>query len=306
MTAYLVANPPRVSQFRRPRRGTPTGTQVLHSAENTPDLRPPDDGAENVARFIQGRSDHGSYHLLGDMDSDLLLVPFEWEAFHDGTGSNPWSIGISIALRASDWPHLTNEQRLWYCARMATMARKASNWLVANGHPATPARWLTKATHDQPGFCTHMEREQWFGTPGRRSDPWGNDAGMRDLFLELYADTEKEADDMAYTQKDAAKKITEIMEIIRGSADPAGVKAHTANWVRDEHYDIVSLAEFMAAQQRTDKARMMQAITSLSNSVKAMADQLAAVQAGTADLDAVQRHVAQALAKAAEALEENS
>src|SRR5688572_20697417 len=112
MTAYLVANPPRRSQFRKVRRAKPTGTIVLHSAENAPDLRLPDEGAERIASFIRNRTDPGSYHVIADQDSRIQLVPFSHEAFHDGTGSNPWSIGLSLALRASDWPRLTDQQQL--------------------------------------------------------------------------------------------------------------------------------------------------------------------------------------------------
>ena len=189
MTAYLVAHPPRRSQFRKVRRAKPTGTIVLHTAENVPDLHPPDDGAERIAKFIAGRSDAGSYHVICDQDTRIQLVPWAWEAFGDGTGSNPWAIHISGALRADDWARLTNEQRLWYCASMATAARDASDWLEAAHGITVPVRRLTKASATEPGFCSHMDREMWFGTRGRRSDPWGNDEGMWHLFLSLYADT---------------------------------------------------------------------------------------------------------------------
>lgn len=191
MTAYLVANPPRRSQYRRPRRAKPSGTVVLHSAENAPDLRPPDDGAENIASFIRGRSDPGSYHVICDQDSSIQLVPFEWEAFHDGTGSNPWSIGLSLALRAADWPKLTDQQQLWYMASLATAARQASDWLHAHYSVSVPTRRLTKSSPSQPGFCSHQDRENWFGSAGRRTDPWRNDEGMWHLFLTLYEDTRR-------------------------------------------------------------------------------------------------------------------
>lgn len=189
MTAYLVANPPRRSQYRKPRRARPTGTICLHSAENAPDLNPPDDGAENIARFIRDRTDAGSYHVICDQDTRIQLVPFEWEAFGDGTGSNPWAIHISAALRAADWGRLTNQQKLWYVASMATAARDASDWLTATHGIEVPVRRLTKASAKEPGFCSHQDRETWFGTPGRRTDPWRNDEGMWHLFLSLYADT---------------------------------------------------------------------------------------------------------------------
>lgn len=189
MGAYLVDNPPRRSQYRKPRRAKPTGTVVLHSAENAPDLRLPDEGAERIARFIRDRSDAGSYHKIADQDSRIQLVPFEWEAFGDGTGSNRWAIHLSLALRASDWPKLTKQQQLWYMAGLAICAREASDWLRAHYSITVPVRRLTKASASQPGFCSHMDRETWFGKPGRRTDPWRNDDEMWHLFLTLYADT---------------------------------------------------------------------------------------------------------------------
>lgn len=190
MAAYLEEHPPARSQYRKGRRAKPTGTIVLHTAENTPDLAGADSGAENIARFISQRTDApGSYHLIGDRDSQILLVPFEWEAFQDGTGSNPWGIGISLAITAKWFREASNEQKLWYMARFATMARTASDWLEASHGITVPARRLTKASQREAGFCTHMDRENWQGTPGRRSDPWGNSDDMWHLFLTLYEDT---------------------------------------------------------------------------------------------------------------------
>lgn len=221
MTAYLVANPPRRSQFRKPRRAVPTGTCVLHSAENAPDLRPPDDGAEGIARFIQGRSDPGSYHVIADQDSRIQLVPFEWEAYGDGTGSNPWGIQLSLALRAKDWWTLTDQQRLWYMASLATAARDASDWLLATQGFVVPVRRLTKASANQAGFCTHQDREDWFGTPGRRTDPWRNDPAMWHLFLTLYADTAK-PDPPKRQEADVVNDIRELHEVYLGAGpDPA-------------------------------------------------------------------------------------
>ena len=185
-SAYLIDNPPRRSQYRKPRRSTPSGTIVIHTAENLTDITGPDTGAESVARFIQGRSTPGSYHLLGDRDSIIQLVPFEFEAFHDGTGSNPWSIGISAAMRAEDWRRLSRTNRSAYLATMVTMARRAADWLHTTHGIDVPAHRVDRSTARSPGFCSHAERETWFGTPGRRSDP-GFDADDWAEFLDLYA-----------------------------------------------------------------------------------------------------------------------
>ena len=92
-------------------------------------------------------------------------------------------------MRADQWWNLTDQQKLWYMAGLATAAREAADWLQATHGISVPARRLTKATAKQPGFCSHQDREAWFGTPGRRTDPWRNDPVLWDLFLTLYADT---------------------------------------------------------------------------------------------------------------------
>ena len=104
MGAYLIDNPPARSQYRNPRRSAPSGVIAMHTAENTPDFVAFDGGAEAVARFIRDRDTPGSYHDLVDSDSSINLVPYDFEAFHDGTGTNPHSLGLSVATRADVWP----------------------------------------------------------------------------------------------------------------------------------------------------------------------------------------------------------
>lgn len=225
MAAYLEEHPPARSQYRKGRRAKPTGTIVLHTAENTPDLAGADSGAENIARFISQRTDApGSYHLIGDRDSQIELVPFEWEAFHDGTGSNPWSVGISLAITAAWFRNATNEEKLWYMARLATMARTASDWLEANHGITVPARRLTKASQREAGFCTHMDRENWEGTPGRRSDPWGNSDEMWHLFLTLYDDTAHQEDEPLKLDDEDRQWFRDLI------TEAAGPKENVADW----------------------------------------------------------------------------
>ena len=175
MTAYLVANKPARSQFRAVRRlhlsptpGRPTGCTVLHTAESILDLIGPDTGAEGVARFMVSRAEAGSYHDLADSDSTLHLVPYEFEAFQDGTGSNPWALSISWALRAADWPRLTPARRDAFLRQGALAFHRQQAWLRANRYPITPLRRITRSQSDagMAGFVTHGDRD-----PGRRSDP---------------------------------------------------------------------------------------------------------------------------------------
>lgn len=173
MGAYLVDNPPARSQFRNPRREKPSGLFVLHSAENMPDLVPPDTGAERVAEFIRNRRDAGSYHELVDADSFINLVPWSWEAFHDGTGTNPHSIGISAAWQAHQLPALLADHPRWVDAvvrHMAERAAAAALWLRHTYGIEVPAERVSvgAARDRRPGFITHAELD-----PSRRSDPGG-------------------------------------------------------------------------------------------------------------------------------------
>lgn len=180
MVAYLIEHPPRVRQFRT--RGTkPSGVVVVHTAESTPDWVGPDSGAEAVANFIANRSDYGSYHDLADSDSLIQLVPYHLQAYHDGTGSNPHSYGVSGATQAAKWNQASPEWRRATVRNMARGAARYAKWVKRKHGITIPARRISKAESDRqvPGFISHGERD-----PGRRSDP-GADFPW-DLFLSDY------------------------------------------------------------------------------------------------------------------------
>ncbi|MEM7275247.1 MAG: N-acetylmuramoyl-L-alanine amidase, partial [Actinomycetota bacterium] len=166
---YLEQNRPRRSQFLVGRREPIRSVIVVHTAESGTDRFGSDPRAENVARFIRDRSDAGSYHLIGDADSIVQLVRFENEAFQDGSGSNPWAIGISLAMNAADWPRLSSSRRTQFTDTAAQMASIAARWLSDRGLPVPEARLLTKAESERAnasGFISHARRD-----PTRRSDP---------------------------------------------------------------------------------------------------------------------------------------
>jgi hypothetical protein len=186
MGYYLLDHPPARSQYRSSRRARPTGCICVHTAENILDLVGADSGAESVANFISVRTDAaGSYHILGDRDSIVEMMPLSYEAFGDATGSNPWGIHISLAMRAADWPGLSTTHRDQLLATMVQMAVIAATWVSETFGIAVPARRLTKAESDRglAGFIAHGDRD-----PARRTDPgpafpWG-------LFLERFADVD--------------------------------------------------------------------------------------------------------------------
>jgi hypothetical protein len=165
---YLVDHPPVTRQYRSPRRAAPSGVVVVHTAESFPDENPPDTGAENVAAFIARRTNYGSYHDLVDSDSIIRMVRYTDEAFHDATGSNPHSYGVSAATQAAKWSQL---RQSWVDATVRNMALAAAHycrWLFAQRGILIPARRITRDDSERrvPGFISHAQRD-----PDRRTDP---------------------------------------------------------------------------------------------------------------------------------------
>lgn len=165
---YLIDHPPAVRQYRSPRRERPSGVVVVHTAESLADQTGPDFGAEATAAFIARRTNFGSYHDLVDSDTRIQLVRYSDEAFHDATGSNPHSYGVSAAAQAAKW--LTYDSA-WRTATVDNMARSAarySRWLMDQRGIIIPARRITRAESEAriPGFISHAERD-----PDRRTDP---------------------------------------------------------------------------------------------------------------------------------------
>lgn len=161
---------PNKAQFNRVRRnpnGKVSGTIVIHTAENAADLTLPDDGAEAVARYLSSRNTYGSYHTLIDSDGILPYVPISYEAFHE-TSTNHWAIGLSFALRTTDWrsapaDFIERMYRNGAAAAAATLAQIQSDYGIA-----VPLKRITRsdALNRKPGFIGHGDIDT-----GRRSDP---------------------------------------------------------------------------------------------------------------------------------------
>ncbi|HMG44644.1 MAG TPA: N-acetylmuramoyl-L-alanine amidase [Acidimicrobiales bacterium] len=166
--AWLDTHPPASSQFRRPRREAPSGVVCVHTAENTPDFVAFDGGAEAVANFVRTRSDPGSYHDLVDSDSCINLVAYDCEAYHDGTGSNRHSYGVSVATRADVWPLAPKAWRDGAVHQAAAAAARYARWLRDRRGILIPARRINRVESEMriPGFISHAERD-----PARRTDP---------------------------------------------------------------------------------------------------------------------------------------
>lgn len=201
---------------------------MLHDTESAFDEMGEDTGAENVARFIQGRSTAGSYHDLVDSDSIVPLIPYEHGAFHDGTGSNNWALSLSFACRTIDWRRMTPTKRKAMLRNGAEAFARQQAYRRSIGAPLTELRLITKAQSDagMSGFIYHGWRD-----PGRRSDP-GTIPPNLFPFTEFIHECAialgiQEDDDMPYNQwpiEDRNRLLTDVREQI-GLATPGIVQA---------------------------------------------------------------------------------
>lgn len=253
MSAYLEDHPPARSQFRPTRRAKVTGAIVAHTAENTTDQWPPDGGAEGVARFIARRTDGpGSYHTVVDSDSIVRVGRYEWEMFHEGTGGNRWSLGLSFACQANQWATLPGA---WVNGAIDNGARAAADmatWVRSTVGIEIPPRRITPAQYraGAPGFIGHGELD-----PGRRHDP-----GARfpwSMFLAQFAHhTNQGVPPMPTTKNPHVLAIQQALIGLGYSLDDDGIwgpitAGHTANALPALIRERSDLKETVAAQLRT-------------------------------------------------------
>lgn len=227
MTYYLLDHPPAHRQFLTRRRKPETGCIVIHTPEGGVDLQAPDLKAEQVARYISTRNTAGSYHAVCDSDSTLLMMPWTYEAAQDGTGSNPWAVGLSIACDAADWPKLLIGHPWWVDGALNQLAKAAASYaadLRSRTGIVIPARRINRAESDagKAGFISHAERD-----PGRRSDPgsgfpWGK-------FLDLYATATDDGD--STPQPPPAQEVDEMLYVVKAQR-PDGTIEDQA-WLTD-------------------------------------------------------------------------
>lgn len=168
----LIDNPPASRQYGA-RYEQETGCCVQHVAVSMIDVHPPDNGAENVAQFILGRPDPGSYHEVVDSDTFVQLVPDHLRAFHvAASGVNQFAWGISYACSDVDWRKFP----AWDAAALTIGAARTAAYLV---------RWATRVHRDptraRDGVRWISAAQAYAGEPGQihhgqfqadRTDAW--------------------------------------------------------------------------------------------------------------------------------------
>jgi hypothetical protein len=211
---YLLDHPP-VSRQYGDRFEPQTGCVVVHTPESFIDVHPPDNGAENVAAFIAGRRDAGSYHELVDSDTFVQLIPDHLRAFHvAATGVNQWSWGISIATSAHEWGNdpQWDARALRICGER--IAAYAVRWARLQGEPELArlvVRWITArdAYNGKPGLIHHGQFQQ------DRTDAWERhplravlDGTLIDCIDEALDHLDPEGEDMTPAQE---RKLDELL-----------------------------------------------------------------------------------------------
>lgn len=151
------------------RQGRSVDLVVVHSAESIPDMNGPDNGAENVSRYMTTTNRSVSWHATSDSDSVVWNCPAEWTCFHAGSGWNRRAWGIEQAYRAGDFAKLPDE------FRAATIDNTAQAVAVACGRYGIPPVFIDRGQIDagRRGITAHGTGNGVAGLqPGNvRSDP---------------------------------------------------------------------------------------------------------------------------------------
>lgn len=170
MTPYLYAheNPsaPQRSNGKQfwgypDRQGATVQIIGVHTAENLPDMEPPDLGAENVARYFASTSRAASAHENVDSDSFVTCLPDEATAFA-ARGWNQKGWHIELCTRAHAWSSLPEPYK---AALLERAAKRCALRAVKFGIPVVRLS-LADAQAGKKGFVAHADLD-----PSRRSDP---------------------------------------------------------------------------------------------------------------------------------------
>lgn len=170
--SYLLNHNPGTQQWGFPRRGGAqlSGTIIVHTAECAADNVGEDTSAEGCANMIANRADYGSYHRLVDSDSIIDMLPWEYEAWQDSETNN-WAVGISAALRTSDWLTMPADRRERVYRNLAACAAEFVRYMATKG-VAVPLTRITgaQARARVPGFCAHGDSGIARSDPGAAFD----------------------------------------------------------------------------------------------------------------------------------------
>lgn len=203
MGFYMLDNPnPNTPQGVLPRRGTRgqlTGTAIIHTSESVLDRIGPDSTAEDCASFIGRRTDYGCYHTLVDSDSIIEMYPYEWETWQDSETNN-WAVGLSVAIRASEWNTVPEDQKERLYRNIASAAADFVIYMRVAHNIEVPRKRISgdAARAGEPGFCAHGDSGLYRTDPGADFE-W--DRFFKYIEEALTGTPEEEDEDMIWLAK---------------------------------------------------------------------------------------------------------
>ena len=243
---YLLDLDLRQTQYRE-RRKAPSGAIVLHVSATPTPCTLPDTTASRVAKWIARREDHGSYHTLSDGTDIIPLIPFHLTAFHEGSGGNDHSIGLSVACQTSDW----NTHGPWKEAaldNLVEVAAGAIRWLKSNGVTTVPLEFRTKEEYAAglPGFYRHSTLD-----PGRRTDP-GSAFPTTHFFrrLQLKLEGQPQSPEEFFRAFESEAQRLGLLTLTGGRPSPAAMSALAE--MADRAAMLPELAESLAERLKRD------------------------------------------------------
>ena len=137
MSYYLEDHPNlSLAQFGWPRTRV-SGVIGVHTTESGVYFDGPDPGVENTAAYIGRRTNHGSYHVMGDADSRLKLVRPRYAAWADTT-NNAHAMSVAGAMDAARWRDLSPERAAAITRNMGIAAAELVQDAIADGLLVTP------------------------------------------------------------------------------------------------------------------------------------------------------------------------
>ena len=134
---------------------------VVHTAENIPDFKPPDEGAEHVAHYGIHIKRNASWHVTLDSDSIIYMLPDSYTAWQCHK-FNSCGLGVEIATKANRWSKAPEE---WVSSTLTNLVKVIGDWCKEHDIPPRLIS-ASQARSGEMGVTYHR-----FLDPSRRSDP---------------------------------------------------------------------------------------------------------------------------------------
>ena len=166
---------------------------VLHTSEQKPDFKPPDDGAEWLVSYQLNTKRNASWHCSvdsepgGEGEGIIFSLPESSRAWHVKHSYSMASVGIEMATEAHMWKTSPKD---WVTAMLTNAAHVVGYWCVGLDIPpeliskdkvdkgeagVTYHGWLDRGRRSDPGIYGDFPDAQFFQLLHKSVDLWTND-----------------------------------------------------------------------------------------------------------------------------------